>query len=330
MQAINQPKLLHQTMQNINKRISTANGTAGTRGFIRNTVCAMLPVPHPWMDASPRIQQLAGWYSTDTTSSASGVGGEPVGRVGERAVGPALVDLLRLSAVPGGAERDVQRVEVVRPRVRHPRVRRLLLVPLHVLVPSVEERVLEPGVELGGPLRHGRVGRANLAQVVRGAAGADDEGAFLPQGRQRLAEVVVVRAVAVGLHRELAHGDVGVRVHEHQRHPGAVVEPAAVVLLHGAEPGLLQEIYGPQGQVRSARSRVLELVHGLGKAIEVVDGVVAAADDVDRRRGRLPVSRDDEDGARGLVARDLRRHPRLEEVPRRDIVVDGERGRAVR
>jgi hypothetical protein len=76
------------------------------------------------------------WYSTDTTSSASGVGGEPVGRVGERAVGPALVDLLRFRAVPGGAERDVQRVEVVRPRVRHPRVRRLLLVPLHVLVPD--------------------------------------------------------------------------------------------------------------------------------------------------------------------------------------------------
>jgi hypothetical protein len=79
------------------------------------------------------------WYSTDTTSSASGVGGEPVGRVGERAVGPALVDLLRLRAVPGGAERDVQRVEVVRPRVRHLRVRRLLLVPLHVLVPDGQD-----------------------------------------------------------------------------------------------------------------------------------------------------------------------------------------------
>jgi hypothetical protein len=73
-----------------------------------------------------------------------------------------------------------------------------------------------------------------------------------------------------------------------------------------------------------------DLVHGLGKAIEVVNGVVAAADDVDLRRGRVPVSRHDEDGARGLVARDLRRHPRLEEVPRRDVVVDGERGRAVR
>lgn len=34
-----------------------------------------------------------------------------------------------------------------------------------------------------------------------------------------------------------------------------------------------------------------DLVHGLreGDAQEVVDGVVAAVDDVDRRRGRLPV-----------------------------------------
>jgi hypothetical protein len=61
-------------------------------------------------------------------------------------------------------------------------------------------------------------------------------------------------AVAVRLHGELAHRDAGVRVHEHQRHyPGAVVEPAAVVLLHGAEPGLLDELFCPQRQFRGAR-----------------------------------------------------------------------------
>jgi hypothetical protein len=71
-----------------------------------------------------------------------------------------------------------------------------------------------------------------------------------------------------------------------------------------------------------------DLVHGLGEAIEIVDG---AADDVDRRRGRLPVAGHDEDGARSVVvARDPRGQPRLEEVPRRDRIVDGERGRAVR
>jgi hypothetical protein len=72
----------------------------------------------------------------DSCTGASALGGEPVGRVGERGVGPALVDLLRLCAVPGGAERHVQRVEVVRPRVRHPPMRRFLLEPVHVLVPD--------------------------------------------------------------------------------------------------------------------------------------------------------------------------------------------------
>ena len=48
---------------------------------------------------------------------------------------------------------------------------------------------------------------------------------------------------------------------------------------------------------------------GLGKAIKIVDGVVAAADDADRRRGRLQVSRNQEDGAWWLVARDRRQQP---------------------
>jgi len=38
-----------------------------------------------------------------------------------------------------------------------------------------------------------------------------------------------------------------------------VVQPAAVVLLHGAEPGALQELLGPQGHVRGAGGGVLEL-----------------------------------------------------------------------
>jgi hypothetical protein len=43
-----------------------------------------------------------------------------------------------------------------------------------------------------------------------------------------------------------------------------VVEPAAVVLLHRAEPGLLQELLGSQRQVRSARCGILELNEDIG------------------------------------------------------------------
>ena len=48
---------------------------------------------------------------------------------------------------------------------------------------------------------------------------------------------------------------------------------------------------------------------GLGKAIKTVDGVVAAADDTNCPRGRLQVSRNQEDGAWWLVARDRRQQP---------------------
>ena len=50
-----------------------------------------------------------------------------------------MVDELRLAPFSSGAERDVQRVEVVGPRVRLLRVRRLLLVALDVLVPAAED-----------------------------------------------------------------------------------------------------------------------------------------------------------------------------------------------
>jgi hypothetical protein len=99
----------------------------------------------------------------------------------------------------------VQRVEMARPRLRHLRVRRLLLVPIHILVSPAQQRVLEPGVELRRPLWRRRSGRAHLPQVVHGAPGPEDEYAVLPQRRQRSTEVVVVRVVAVRLHGELAH-----------------------------------------------------------------------------------------------------------------------------
>lgn len=39
-----------------------------------------------------------------------------------------------------------------------------------------------------------------------------------------------------------------------------------------------------------------DLVHGFGKAEKIMDDVVAAAEDADRRRGRLQVSQHEEDG----------------------------------
>ena len=48
----------------------------------------------------------------------------------------------------------------------------------------------------------------------------------------------------------------------------------------------------PDGIARKRASQEgrTDLVHGLGEAVEVVDGVVVAVDDVDGWRGRLPVA----------------------------------------
>lgn len=62
------------------------------------------------------------------------------------------------------------------------------------------------------------------------------------------------------------------------------------------EAGGSEEVLDAAGEVGGARSGVLELVHGLGEAVEVVDGVVGAGDGVDGGDRRLPVAGDDENG----------------------------------
>lgn len=60
---------------------------------------------------------------------------------------------------------------------------------------------------------------------------------------------------------------------------------------------------------------IMDLVHLVGEAVEVVDGGVPALDDVDGGLGGLPVGGHDEDGGGAL-----REHlvlPGQEEVPRR-------------
>jgi hypothetical protein len=126
-------------------------------------------------------------------------------------------------------------------------------------VPPAEQRLLQPPVELRRPLRHRRALGPHPAEVVRRAAGAEDEDAVVAERHQRPAELVVVRAVAAALQGELAHRHVRLRVHEHQWHPRAVVKPAAVVFLHRPEPGLLQKLLGLHRQIRSARRRVFQL-----------------------------------------------------------------------
>lgn len=69
------------------------------------------------------------------------------------------------------------------------------------------------------------------------------------------------------------------------------------------------------------------LVHALGEAVEVVDGVVDAGDGGDGGDGGVPVARNDENGPGNRVPLLL---PRLQEVAGRDAVVDAQRRRSMR
>lgn len=119
---------------------------------------------------------------------------------------------------------------------------------------------------------------------------------LLPERRESLPQVVVVTPVPVGLDRELADGDIGLRVHEHEWDPCAVVEAAFLVDVDPVEAGRGEELLDPVGEPGRPGGRVLEPVHGFGEAVEVVDGVVLGGDGVDGGDGGVPVAGDDEDG----------------------------------
>lgn len=138
----------------------------------------------------------------------------------------------------------------------------------------------------------------------------------------------MVDGITVRLNRQLAHRDVSIRIHEQQWNPGTMIETTLGVLFDGSEAGVDEEISGFTGKERCTGCRVFQFVHGLGEAIEIVDGVVGGVDDIDFRGARVPVSGDDKDGLRTDTGHDLGT-PGFQKGTRWDGVVDGKRGRAV-
>jgi len=68
------------------------------------------------------------------------------------------------------------------------------------------------------------------------AARSGDQHILLAQWRERAAEFVVVLRTERGLDAQLHDRNIGIGIHQHQRHPGAVIEAASVVEL-GSKPG---------------------------------------------------------------------------------------------
>jgi hypothetical protein len=71
-------------------------------------------------------------------------------------------------------------------------------------------------------------------QVVREDAATDDQHALVPQRRQSASDKQMVLRSEMRLHRKLKNRNVGPRIHQQQRHPGAVIQAAPLSMLQSA------------------------------------------------------------------------------------------------
>jgi hypothetical protein len=135
-----------------------------------------------------------------------------------------------------------------------------------------------------------------VAQVVRDVTGSDDQEALCRERRQRAAEGVCLLRAAVALDGERDDRYVGVREHQAQRHPRAVVEAAFAIGCDGQArcPDGGDDLLGRRA---AAGGRIAQGVEGFGKTVEIVDGFQAIGKP-DRRHPGIPVGADDDDGAR--------------------------------
>ena len=192
--------------------------------------------------------------------------------------------------------------------------RRMIAPPVRALIDGIQDArdlsLLHPGREpvrkVRDPGRRRRIMAVvpgkELAQVVRRTARTDDENAVLPERRQRLPEFEVIAGRLRDVDRDLHNRYVGVRVDQHQGHPGAVIQTTPRV--HGRlDAGGLQHTDEIVGQLRFAGDRIPEFVQCLREPAEVVDGfrlgatgnlgdgsIVVRGDDDDRPRPGQPGS----------------------------------------
>src|SRR5260221_9573479 len=158
----------------------------------------------------------------------------------ERAIGRAGVDAASLRAASCGAQRGEERQEMLLARMIARGVGGAPAVIDEVLGAALGDRPCEPIGKVADPGRRRRIDRrhAQLAEIVRRAAGTEDQHALVAQRLQRRADAELVRGAETALHRELRDRTVGLGIHQHQWHPGAMIE--AVRLAPGGYAGTLE------------------------------------------------------------------------------------------
>lgn len=135
----------------------------------------------------------------------------------------------------------------------------------------MKKRGFEPGNELGSPMGRRAIARPNGSQVMSGTPRANDEDAFVPERSQCLPHVIMEDPISVSRNRQLAHRNVGVWVHQHERHPRTVVQPALSVLAHAAQPGRFQKLLHSLRQIRSPRCWIFQLLNATSSLGDVIE-----------------------------------------------------------
>ena len=115
-----------------------------------------------------------------------------------------------------GTQGHIERQEVLFCRVVLGCEWRLTPVVDKIVSLIIRQRNIEPVGEIVDPIR-GRIVRtvaAKFRKIMREAAAADDQYAFISQRRQRTPDAKMVLWTQMRLHRELKHRNVGLRVHQ--------------------------------------------------------------------------------------------------------------------
>src|SRR5208337_4929916 len=132
-----------------------------------------------------------------------------------------------------------------------------------------------------------------VAKRMDRPAAAKDEDAFPAQGCDRFPEREVPLRVEMPLDRELDNRHTGLRVHQHEGHPGPVIESPARVAVTG-NTSRFDKVRSPGGEFLRSGCGICYPVQVGREAPEVVDGLWVSGE-VDRRSQGVPVRRDAED-----------------------------------
>lgn len=149
---------------------------------------------------------------------------------------PALVDDGSLSRGSGCTECHKKRHEMIRIGLRMEGRGRTLAVVYETVAITGRYCMVQPVVERDRPCIRGQAfpkGNRGVAKRVHRSPAANDKHSPGSEGRDGIPEGKVPGRIEMALDRELDNREPGIRVHQHQGHPGPMVEATPGIRITG-------------------------------------------------------------------------------------------------